>query len=198
MELKLFWTDFSQKELEKIYQYYREKAGTRIAKKLVNGIYNEALKLKSQPEIGQPEELLKNRKQEFRYLVYKNYKVICWINNEENRIEINDVFDTRQNPIRKILNYIWIGITTLMVFLISRFFFLGSEEDFEFLKADLLSNLLNRTISVMVIGVVSILILVLINYFMIKNWKTSIRTGLIGIVVCFLSSLIGTLLFFYN
>lgn len=104
----------------------------------------------------------------------------------------------RLNPIRKILNYIWIGITTLMVFLISRFFFLGSEEDFEFLKADLLSNLLSRTISVMVIGVISILILVLINYFMIKNWKTSIKTGLIGIVVCFLSSLIGTLLFFYN
>ncbi|WP_187269291.1 type II toxin-antitoxin system RelE/ParE family toxin [Algibacter pacificus] len=45
MELKLFWTDFSQKELEKIYKYYREKAGTKIAKKLVNGIYNETLKL---------------------------------------------------------------------------------------------------------------------------------------------------------
>ena len=100
MELKIFWTNFSQKELEKIYQYYREKAGTRIAKKIVNGIYNETLKLKSQPEIGQAEELLKNRKQEFRYLVYKNYKVIYWINNTENRIEINDVFDTRQNPIK--------------------------------------------------------------------------------------------------
>jgi len=100
MELKLFWTNFSQKELEKIYQYYREKAGTRIAKKIVNGIYNETLKLKKQPEIGQAEELLENRKQEFRYLVYKNYKVIYWINNTENRIEINDVFDTRQNPIK--------------------------------------------------------------------------------------------------
>ncbi|EDM42906.1 hypothetical plasmid-stabilisation protein [unidentified eubacterium SCB49] len=100
MELKLFWTNFSQKELEKIYQYYREKAGTQIAKKIVNGIYNETLKLKRQPEIGQAEELLKNRKQKFRYLVYKNYKVIYWINSTENRIEINDVFDTRQNPMK--------------------------------------------------------------------------------------------------
>jgi len=33
MELKLFWTDFSQKELKKIYEYYREKVGVRIAKK---------------------------------------------------------------------------------------------------------------------------------------------------------------------
>lgn len=100
MELNLFWTDFSQKELEKIYEYYREKAGVRVAKNLVNGIYNEALKLKIQPRIGQEEEFLKNRKQEFRYLVYKNYKVIYWINEEENRIEINDVFDTRQNPLK--------------------------------------------------------------------------------------------------
>ncbi|WP_026810990.1 hypothetical protein [Arenibacter latericius] len=45
MELKLFWTDFSQKELEKNYRYHREKAGTQIAKNLVNGIYNETLKL---------------------------------------------------------------------------------------------------------------------------------------------------------
>jgi toxin ParE1/3/4 len=59
MELKLFWTDFSQREPEKIYEYYREKVGIRIAKNLVNGIYNEALNLKSQPRIGQTEALLK-------------------------------------------------------------------------------------------------------------------------------------------
>ncbi|MBU2939548.1 type II toxin-antitoxin system RelE/ParE family toxin [Lacinutrix sp. C3R15] len=100
MELKLFWTNFSQKEIEKIYKYYREKAGSRIAKKIVIGIYNETLKLQRQPKIGQTEELLKSRKQEFRYLIYKNYKVIYWINDKENRIEISDVFDTRQNPIK--------------------------------------------------------------------------------------------------
>ncbi|HET8804460.1 MAG TPA: type II toxin-antitoxin system RelE/ParE family toxin [Aequorivita sp.] len=104
MELKVFWTGFSQQELERIYEYYREKAGTRIAKKLVDGIYNETLKLKQQPEIGQLEELLKSRKEEFRYLIYKNYKIIYWVNYKENRIEINDVFDTRQNPVKIELN----------------------------------------------------------------------------------------------
>ncbi|HIB38485.1 type II toxin-antitoxin system RelE/ParE family toxin [Mesonia sp.] len=100
MELTLFWTDFSQRELEKIYEHYREKAGVRTAKKLIKVIYDETLKLKNQPRIGQEEELLENRKQEFRYLVYKNYKIIYWINEKERRIEINDVFDTRQNPIK--------------------------------------------------------------------------------------------------
>lgn len=41
MELALFWTDFSLKELENIYEYHRENAGVRIAKKIINGIYNE-------------------------------------------------------------------------------------------------------------------------------------------------------------
>lgn len=100
MELNIFWTEFSQKELEKIYQYYHEKAGAKIAKKLINGIFAETLKLSKQPKIGQVEELLKNREEEFRYLVFKNYKVIYWINKKGNRIEINDVFDTRQNPVK--------------------------------------------------------------------------------------------------
>jgi hypothetical protein len=69
-----------------------------LQKKIVDGIYNETLKLKTQPEIGQIEELLESRSQNFRYLVFKNYKIIYWINNDKNWVEINDIFDTRQNP----------------------------------------------------------------------------------------------------
>lgn len=100
MELKIFWTEFSQKELEKVYKYYCEESGIRVAKKLVERIFEKTLKLKSQPEIGQVEELLKNRKKEFRYLVFKSHKIIYWINHEKNQIEITDIFDTRQNPIK--------------------------------------------------------------------------------------------------
>jgi plasmid stabilization system protein ParE len=98
MELKIYWTEFSEKELVKIFKYYNKKANYQIAKKLVDGIYNETLKLRNQPEIGQIEELLQSREQDFRYLVFKNYKIIYWINKDKKWIEINDVFDTRQNP----------------------------------------------------------------------------------------------------
>jgi plasmid stabilization system protein ParE len=98
MELNIFWTQFAQDELEEIYKYYRRKAGVTISKKIVKGIYNEALILEKQPKLGQIEELLKNRKEEFRYLIHKNYKLIYWINSKENQVEITDVFDTRQNP----------------------------------------------------------------------------------------------------
>lgn len=100
MDLKIYWTEFSEKELQHIFEYYREKASYRIAKRLVDGIYNATIQLKKQPKIGQIEELIKEREQEFRYLVFKNYKIIYWLNENENRIEIIDVFDTRQNPIQ--------------------------------------------------------------------------------------------------
>jgi len=56
--------------------------------------------LNFQIEIGQKEELLIERKEEFRYLVFKNYKIIYWFNIVKNRVEITDVFDARQNPIK--------------------------------------------------------------------------------------------------
>jgi hypothetical protein len=43
---------------------------------------------------------LHKRKEKFGFMVYKNYKIIYWINEPENRIGIVDVFDTRQNSIK--------------------------------------------------------------------------------------------------
>ena len=53
-----------------------------------------------QPKIGQEEELLEKDSRDFRYLIYKSYKIIYLLNLEKNRIEVFDVFDTRQNPIK--------------------------------------------------------------------------------------------------
>ena len=46
------------------------------------------------------EELLENDSRDFRYLVFKSYKIIYLINLQKNRIEIFDVFDTRQHPLK--------------------------------------------------------------------------------------------------
>lgn len=100
MELKVKWTDFSKNELKNIFEYYKDKASVAIARKLVTGIVNETLRLQLQPTIGQEEELLKNSDKEFRYIVFKNYKIIYFVNSQLNTIEVVDVFDTRQNPIK--------------------------------------------------------------------------------------------------
>ena len=100
MELEIFWTDFAKNELRQIFDYYKEKASSTIGRQIVNGIYKTILRLKNKPEIGQKEEFLINRPQGFRYLVHTNYKIIYWVNTEHPRIEISDVFDTRQNPVK--------------------------------------------------------------------------------------------------
>ena len=98
MDLAIYWTDFAKKELRKIFNYHKDKASLNIARKIVNSIYETTEALKTNPEIGQKEELLLERPQGFRYLVHTNYKIIYWINIENQRLEITDVFDTRQNP----------------------------------------------------------------------------------------------------
>jgi len=98
MELEIYWTDFSKKELKNIFDYYKKEASLNVARNLVLGITKEATKLKKHPNIGQEEELLTKDSRDFRYLVFKSYKIIYWVNLEKNRIEVFDVFDTRQNP----------------------------------------------------------------------------------------------------
>ena len=70
----------------------------RIAQKLINEIIDKSIELEKNPLIGQKEILLSDRIQEFRYLVYKNYKIIYWVNLDKKRVEIINVFDCRQNP----------------------------------------------------------------------------------------------------
>ena len=98
MDLKIVWTDFAKSELQEIFHFYRDQAGLKIATQEATKIVKATIPLKKQPEMGQVEDLLKDRKIEFRYLIHQSYKIIYWINREHNRVEIVDVFHTRQYP----------------------------------------------------------------------------------------------------
>ena len=98
MPLEIIWSIFAETQLDEIFDYYEKKVSPRLAKKLVKGIINEPKKLIKTPYIGQEEELLKKRKIQYRYLVFKNYKLIYSVDTENEFIKIADVFDTRQSP----------------------------------------------------------------------------------------------------
>lgn len=98
MSFKIIWSDFSEAQLDEIYEYYKKKASIRVAAKIVIGIIKETEKLIKAPFIGQDEELLKDRENQYRYLLFKNYKVIYSVDEQNGFIKIADVFDTRQNP----------------------------------------------------------------------------------------------------
>jgi plasmid stabilization system protein ParE len=96
MEIKVFWTQTALNNLEDIFEYYKYKASPQIAKKIVRKIAEATILLQKSPKSGRTEDLLKDRKFIYRFIVVRNYKIIYWI--EDNYIKIASVFDTRQNP----------------------------------------------------------------------------------------------------
>jgi plasmid stabilization system protein ParE len=100
MEMKVSWTPQSERQLKSIFEYYRDEVNLGVANRLVKTLIDATSVLRTQPQLGQVEELLDTFSHEFRYLKSGNYKIIYWINMDRNQIEINVVFDARQNPIK--------------------------------------------------------------------------------------------------
>ena len=100
MSYKVIWSNFAESELDKIFEYYVEKASLKVAKNIIQNILAEPNRLIDNSEIFQTEELLIDREDSYRYIVCDNYKIIYSIDIELKLIKIADVFDTRQNPIK--------------------------------------------------------------------------------------------------
>ena len=86
------------KTLKTIFDYYSTHISNKTAHKIRKQIFSSTKQLVKNPESGQLEFNLERLKQNHRYLVSGNYKIIYRIN--DNKIIINDVFDTRQDPIK--------------------------------------------------------------------------------------------------
>jgi plasmid stabilization system protein ParE len=84
--------------LLEILEYYEEYTCERVAKEMIQGILNEPERLEKDPFIGQKEGLLKDRKISYRYRVFKHYKIIYSVDEENGFIKITDVLGTRQRP----------------------------------------------------------------------------------------------------
>lgn len=96
--MKIIWTDFAVNSLKEIFDYYAINANKKVAHNIRNQILIATRQLRHQPESGQIEPHLKKLKLQYRYIVCGNYKVIYKIDTVQ--IVINDVFDTRQNPLK--------------------------------------------------------------------------------------------------
>lgn len=98
MNFIVVWSDFAEIQLDQIFEYYRNRAGFRVATKIVRNLIQKSQILSHSPYIGAVEELLLKRKEVYRFVVYTNYKIIYSVDEENLTIKIADVFDTRQNP----------------------------------------------------------------------------------------------------
>jgi len=98
MKPEIIWSDFAANELDKIFEYYIENAGLKVAQDLLDAIISEPNNLINNPDIGQMEVSLLNRENDYRYLVYKSFKIIYSLDIKNQYIKVADVFDTRQDP----------------------------------------------------------------------------------------------------
>lgn len=98
MEVKVIWTDSAILQLEDIFDYYKLKASLKVARNLVLSIVETANLLKTNPLLGAKEPLLFSRKDDYRFLIKKNYKII-YVNSPD-FVSVVAVFDCRRNPIR--------------------------------------------------------------------------------------------------
>jgi len=98
--MKIYWTDFAKIELQRIFDYYKENVSLRVAKNLVQNLVKEPHSIIKTPYIGQMEVYLPDRSITYRYIIYKSYKIIYSVDEENGLINIADVFDTRQNPVK--------------------------------------------------------------------------------------------------
>lgn len=93
---KIIWTNFAITELKNIYLYHKIAVSKTLANKLKRNIFKTTNKLTKNPLLCSIEENLISLKQEHRYLIEGNYKIIYRVVIKE--IYIVDVFDCRQNP----------------------------------------------------------------------------------------------------
>ncbi len=101
MGMKVFWTDFAKHSLKSIFDYYLENAGLSVARQISRRLVDKTDVLSDFPVLGPIEPLLEDRALKVRYWAVFIYKILYWINPEKKRVEILDLFDTRQYP-RKI------------------------------------------------------------------------------------------------
>ncbi|HEY3390245.1 MAG TPA: type II toxin-antitoxin system RelE/ParE family toxin [Prolixibacteraceae bacterium] len=96
MEIRIEWSELSERQLKDIFDYYSFEVSPGIARKIINGIIERVSILENNPLAGQKEELLRDYPQDFRFLIESNYKIIYFYLGTI--ITIASVFDCRQNP----------------------------------------------------------------------------------------------------
>ena len=100
-EIILDWTPFALSCLDEIHDYitFKEKRPDP-ANKIINTIFDRVEQLKTFPESGQVEPLLKEISQDSRYLVEASYKIIYEYHPVHASVIITDVFHTSQYPVK--------------------------------------------------------------------------------------------------
>ena len=97
MTKNVVWSKRAERAYGQIIDYVADEFGITRARRYAAEVHKAVGKLPENPEMGQIEPLLEDSRYEFRRIVIGHLTKIIYREAEE-RIEIADVWDTRQNP----------------------------------------------------------------------------------------------------
>jgi plasmid stabilization system protein ParE len=99
MEVK--WYDKAQQHWDEQLTYCAETFGRQTALESIQTVEDKIERLCKFPESGTPEPLLKNEKQQYRFVhIQKRIKLIYRYDKQQETIYIVDVWNTRMSPQR--------------------------------------------------------------------------------------------------
>ena len=94
---KIVWSEFAEWNLDQIYGYILSKSlSQRLAKRYMLKLILRVEQLQEFPFSGRKELLLTKLGKDFRYLVFKDYKIIYFVQNSA--IYISDIFHSKLSP----------------------------------------------------------------------------------------------------
>ncbi|WP_288734312.1 type II toxin-antitoxin system RelE/ParE family toxin [uncultured Parabacteroides sp.] len=97
--MQVIWSPDAEEELENIVVYCLITFGKRMALKVYREMKHFDKLLAQNPYMGKYEVLLEKYPQKFRSFVeHEHYKLIYYVNEQKNVIEIVDIWDTRRDP----------------------------------------------------------------------------------------------------
>lgn len=95
-EFELSWNSDVRKDITKIHTFIAQNVSMELANDTVRGIYGAIEPLRWTPERFSREQSLLHRKEVFRYIKYKKYKILYCV--EQNSVHILHIFPVRQDP----------------------------------------------------------------------------------------------------
>ncbi len=94
--MKVEWTGPAKKRLREIFDYHKEVAGEKTARKITHKIIARPRILVNNPRSGEREQMLEDQPEQYRRLVEGNYKIVYIVGRD--KISIINVFDCRRDP----------------------------------------------------------------------------------------------------
>lgn len=93
--MDVVWFSLAKRQLRTAFKYYQENASKKVALQISKGIVKQTIQVNN-PFSGVVEERLASRPFEYRFLVYRHYKIYYFVTAD--LVLIAAVFDSRQDP----------------------------------------------------------------------------------------------------